>query len=155
MLTLNAQSHFYGQYPTHIETSQVVFKANQLIGFCMKGKLVLNGLNTKQFYEWLWTYFCLLRIKIFNIEFGLVSVLICQWHLESTFITKMRLQGTQWFSGSKLPSWKLGGFLCSIKKLSWKGPPIYLSFFPFARSIPWSERIDQVISWMKLEEEKR
>ena len=39
------------QCPSHIETSELIFSANQLTGFYMRGTLVVKGLNQSKLAE--------------------------------------------------------------------------------------------------------
>ena len=42
-----ADTTFNGQCPTHIETSQLICRANQLTSFYVRGTLTVKGLSNK------------------------------------------------------------------------------------------------------------
>ena len=68
---------FNGQCPSHIETSQSIWYANQLTGFYVRETLTVKGLNRPiwlYFFRWSYVFACFL---IFPYKWS-------GWHIRST-----------------------------------------------------------------------
>ena len=78
---------FNDQYSNHIETSQLICRANHLTGFYMMGTLVAKGLNIEHWWPDFSQEFTIHAQKRKK-EIGLYSVACCLTHQSWRFVSK-------------------------------------------------------------------